>query len=280
MRTSGPALSDPVATARVLDRVATLIAAGSSPARAWTLVGGPSARSDTAAWEDVSAVMDVAGQSGAPVAPTLQTLAAALRRTAAGERAVRVALAGPRTSANVVLALPLLGVVLAPLWGVDTLGVLVGSPFGWVCLAVACCLVVIGRAWSRRLVAALEPDGHVVGALLDAWAVALAGGGSWNGAGDLVHAAMAHRAPGPDERARLAETLALADRAGVPAAALLRNAAEDLRDDVAAASLAAAERLGVRLVLPLGLCVLPAFVVVGVVPVVVGLLSSTVPDLG
>lgn len=105
-------------------------------------------------------------------------------------------------------------------------------------------------------------------------------GGSWNGAGDLVHAAMAHRAPGPDERARLAETLDLAHRAGVPAAALLRNAAEDLRDDVAAASLAAAERLGVRLVLPLGLCVLPAFVVVGVVPVVVGLLSSTVPDLG
>ncbi len=70
--------------------------------------------------------------------------------------------------------------------------------------------------------------------------------------------------------------LCLAQRAGVPAAGLLRRAAEDVRDDAAATGLAAAERLAVRLVLPLGTCVLPAFVLVGVVPVVVGVLSSTV----
>jgi tight adherence protein B len=78
----------------------------------------------------------------------------------------------------------------------------------------------------------------------------------------------------------LREVLELAQRAGVPAAALLRAAAEDVRDDAAAAGLAAAERLSVRLVLPLGVCVLPAFVLVGVVPVVVGVLSSTVVDVG
>ena len=32
----------------------------------------------------------------------------------------------------------------------------------------------------------------------------------------------------------------------------------------------AAERLAVRLVLPLGLCHLPAFIILGIVPVVVG----------
>ncbi|MBK0296634.1 hypothetical protein IAE22_32210 [Bacillus sp. S34] len=48
----------------------------------------------------------------------------------------------------------------------------------------------------------------------------------------------------------------------MPAAALLRAAAEDVRDDAAAAGLEAAERLAVRLVLPLGVCVLPAFVLV------------------
>ncbi len=47
-----------------------------------------------------------------------------------------------------------------------------------------------------------------------------------------------------------------------------------------AAGLAGAERLAVRLVLPLGTCVLPAFVLIGVVPVVVGVLSSTVGGLG
>ncbi|MGU3409991.1 type II secretion system F family protein [Microbacterium sp. M1A1_1b] len=225
-------------------------------------------------------VLGVAARTGAPVAPTLRALAAALRRTAAADRAVHVALAGPRTSANVVLALPVLGVVLASLWGVDTLGVLLGSPFGWLSLAAAGGLVGVGREWSRRLVRSVEPDGRIPGVLLDAWAVALSGGGSWSGAGDVVHQAAGSRPVDADAQDRLAETLSLARRAGVPAAALLRSAAEDLRDDVAAASLAAAERLGVRLVVPLGVCVLPAFVLVGVVPVVVALLSSTVAGLG
>lgn len=293
---------DPVRTARVLDRVATLVTAGAAPARAWALVedrgdgagagvgsgagagsgpgaGARAAARGSAAADDVRVVVAVAERTGAPVAPTLRALAEALRRTAAGDRAVRVALAGPRTSANVVLVLPVLGVVLASLWGVDTLGVLVGSPVGWASLVTAASLVGTGSAWSRRLVRAVEPDGRIPGVLLDVWAVALSGGGSWSGAGDVVRAAMGDRPTDPEEQARLSETLTLARRAGVPAAALLRSAAEDLREDAAAASLADAERLGVRLVVPLGVCVLPAFVLVGVVPVVVALLSSTVAGL-
>jgi tight adherence protein B len=36
-----------------------------------------------------------------------------------------------------------------------------------------------------------------------------------------------------------------------------------------------AERLGVRLMLPLGACVLPAFLLIGVVPILLGIVSST-----
>jgi tight adherence protein B len=126
----------------------------------------------------------------------------------------------------------------------------------------------------------VEPDGRIPGVLLDAWAVALAGGGSWSGAAAAVRRVVGERTLDPIERARLSETLSLARHAGVPAAALLRIAADDLRDDVATEALAAAERLGVKLVVPLGVCVLPAFVLVGVVPVVVGILSSTVGGIG
>lgn len=52
---------------------------------------------------------------------------------------------------------------------------------------------------------------------------------------------------------------------------LLRAAEERLAHDDAAAAQVAAERLGVRLVLPLGACLLPAFVLMGLVPVVVAL---------
>ncbi|WP_083881934.1 MULTISPECIES: type II secretion system F family protein [unclassified Curtobacterium] len=309
--------------ARRLDRVATLVAAGLPPPRAWSLVGGLPVTDDPA-WQDVAVVLRVAERTGAPSAEALRALARALRRSAASDRAVRVALAGPRTSARVVLALPVLGLALASTWGAGAVTVLVGSPLGWACSAVAAGLVAVGRRWTARLVRAATPDGHVAGVLLDAWAVAVSGGGSWTDAGAAVEEAfdaVARSAVGAGaagrgavgrgvvgsgaagvgvgggaacrgvggfpvpavstdraevERARLAEVLVLARRAGVPAAALLRAAAEDVRDDAAGAALAAAERLAVRLVLPLGVCVLPAFVLVGVVPVVVGVLSSTV----
>lgn len=52
---------------------------------------------------------------------------------------------------------------------------------------------------------------------------------------------------------------------------LLRAAEERLAHDDAAAAHVAAERLGVRLVVPLGVCLLPAFVLMGLVPIVVAL---------
>ncbi|WP_144713915.1 type II secretion system F family protein [Curtobacterium pusillum] len=263
------------AAARTLDRVATLVAAGVPPARAWALVGGLP-QDDAPAWRDVVAVLRVAERTGAPSAGTLRALAAALRRTSASDRAVRVALAGPTASARVVLALPVLGLALGSTWGVGAVQVLVSSPVGWTCSVVAVVLVGTARAWSARLIRAASPDGRVPGVLLDAWAVAVSGGGSWADGGAAVRAAFDDLEQAPAEHEQLRDVLTLAQRAGVPAAALLRAAAEDVRDDAAAAGLAAAERLAVRLVLPLGVCVLPAFVLVGVVPVVLGVLSSTV----
>ncbi|KTR19908.1 hypothetical protein NS330_07010 [Curtobacterium citreum] len=240
-------------------------------------------------------VIAVAERTGAPVADALRALAAAMRRTAASDRAVRVALAGPRTSARVVLTLPVFGLALASAWGAGAVEVLVTGPVGWCCTVSAAILVLAGRRWSAGLVRRATPDGRVAGVLLDAWAVALSGGGSWAAAATTVREVLAEQgggapapapAPGPApapaaaaER-RLREVLSLSRRAGVPAAGLLRAAAEDVRDDAAAAALAEAERLGVRLVLPLGVCVLPAFVLVAVVPVVVGVLSSTVGGPG
>lgn len=266
---------EPARVAGTLDRVATLVAAGVPPARAWELVGRlPAGNAPASA--DIAVVLRVAERTGAPVAETLGALAGALRRSAASDRAIRVALAGPRTSARVVLALPLFGLGLGASWGSGAVQVLTGSPLGWGCSAVAALLVLLGRAWTARLVRSATPDGRVPGVVLDAWAVAVSGGGSWIAAGEAVRRATSGNVPPAADAVRLREVLDLAQRAGVPAAGLLRRAAEDVRDDAAAAGLAAAERLAVRLVLPLGTCVLPAFVLVGVVPVVVGVLSSTV----
>ncbi|WP_448070807.1 type II secretion system F family protein [Georgenia yuyongxinii] len=66
----------------------------------------------------------------------------------------------------------------------------------------------------------------------------------------------------------LADALAPAWQDGAAPGPLLRRAAAAVRADRQQHAQEAAARLGVRLVLPLGLCFLPAFVLLGIVPVV------------
>jgi hypothetical protein len=66
-------------------------------------------------------------------------------------------------------------------------------------------------------------------------------------------------------------SLQLADSAGVPPGQALIRSAQDLRRDAVADVEVAAARLGVRLVVPLGLAYLPAFVLTTVLPVVLAL---------
>ena len=67
----------------------------------------------------------------------------------------------------------------------------------------------------------------------------------------------------------------LSARAGVPSAELLRAEAEELRRLARASAAKKAAVLSVRLMLPLGLCILPAFMVLGVAPLALSLMSST-----
>lgn len=66
---------------------------------------------------------------------------------------------------------------------------------------------------------------------------------------------------------------------GTPVAAAVARLAGEAREDRRAQGLAAAERAGVLAVAPLGLCFLPAFVLLGVVPVVVGLVTPLLAGL-
>lgn len=63
---------------------------------------------------------------------------------------------------------------------------------------------------------------------------------------------------------------------GVAPASALRAAAATLRRERQSAAMTAAGRLGVRLVLPLAVCHLPAFVLVGLVPVLVSVAGAAV----
>lgn len=98
--------------------------------------------------------------------------------------------------------------------------------------------------------------------------------------GELAVVAAAWRWGVPEEQAwaevdprwsRTAMALRLAREAGVAPSSLLLSGAADLRDSRLAAIDVAAARLGVRLVVPLGVAFLPAFVLTTIVPVVLAL---------
>lgn len=83
-------------------------------------------------------------------------------------------------------------------------------------------------------------------------------------------------ASGGDARGlrHLRESLEFAVRTGAPAASLLRAQAARLRRQRHREAEKRAAALGVRLMLPLGLCSLPAFICLGVVPVLIGLVPT------
>lgn len=224
-------------------------------------------------WACVAAAWRVATDAGAPLAATLGRLGEVLVAAEDARREVAVALAGPLATSRVVLALPAVGLLGGMLLGVDTLGVLATTPAGWFCLVAGGVLLLVARRWMRRLVVRARDTDPTPGLGAELAAVAVAGGGSAADALDRVATALADAGLPPDPSA--ASTVAFAQRAGAPVAALLRAEAREARRDAQAAVRLRIAALGTRLLLPLGLCVLPAFVALGVAPLLLAMIGST-----
>jgi tight adherence protein B len=77
------------------------------------------------------------------------------------------------------------------------------------------------------------------------------------------------------ELAECDRLMTLALKTGVPLAGLLHGLAHQERRAAHAEAVMRVETLAVKLMIPLGVCVLPAFIAVGVLPVVASVISST-----
>ena len=83
-------------------------------------------------------------------------------------------------------------------------------------------------------------------------------------------------ADGPEELDAVGRALARASESGAPVAAILERHSGELREAGRLRALSRIQRLGVLSAAPLGLCFLPAFVLIGVVPLAAGLVSDLV----
>ncbi|MBG6239443.1 tight adherence protein B [Mycetocola sp. CAN_C7] len=237
------------------------------------------------AWLSVAAAWEVAIGTGAPLAGCLKDLARSQRALGQAQRDIEAALAGPRATSRLVMLLPAVGLVFGLLLGFDTIGTLFGTVPGLACLTVAVLLVLAAWRWSTAMVRRSIPPSSAPGLAVDLTSIAMSSGASVPRALSVVEAALSAYRPvaetvAADDRAAIDRVLALSQSAGVPAAELLRGEADQARRDARSAAQLGAASLAARLMLPLGLCILPAFMLVGVAPLMMSVLSSTVRGIG
>jgi Flp pilus assembly protein TadB len=118
------------------------------------------------------------------------------------------------------------------------------------------------------------PAGARLRAVAAALAVGTAPAEAWL---SLAGAETSQRAQDP--LAAAARALARASEGGAPVASAVSRLAAEVRAERRSAAEQAARRVGVLAVAPLGLCFLPAFLLLGVVPVVVGLAGPLLRSL-
>ena len=248
-------------------------------------------------WALVDAALAAGARAGAAPAAVARRLAHSLEADVDAARARRSAAAGPGATSRLLQWLPLGGLGLAWLLGTSP-GDLVRSPFGAVVAAVGLLFWLAGRSWTRLLLRAAAREPAAVGAavVLDLLAALLSAGRSLPAAlddlGRTLPGTRGLRATaalllwgrdwdeawvGLDTDPVWAETAARLrplHRSGMAGARTLAETAAAVRQQTRRADERAAEELAVRLVMPLGLCLLPAFVCWGVVPVVMALLGA------
>ncbi|KRA24165.1 pilus assembly protein TadB [Microbacterium sp. Root61] len=281
---------DAAATADTVLRLAVLLQAGIAPARAWTHLAaagdataerierGVAAGDEVpraiaqlgGSWSAVASAWTVAATVGAPLAESLRGIVVALRDAQETSDEVRVALAEPAGTARLMGWLPLVAVLLGVALGFDTFGVLIGNPMGVVCLAAGMLLIAVAQRWTRALVRKARTATGIPGLEAELLAIGLSGGVSIERARRIVADTTAE---GTD--ASIDTTLALSRLAGVPAVELLRATAALARHRARTDGRLRAARLSSQLLLPLGVCTLPAFLLLGVAPMLLSVLSST-----
>jgi tight adherence protein B len=292
--------------ASTVQRLAVLLGAGVTPVAAWgylersgvvasvvaaTETGNPipaaiasaagqRAGPETLAWRGLATAWAVATEAGAPLAPTLREFAASLRDLAQSHREIAVALSAPVATARLVMALPAIGIVFGMVLGFNTIATLATTPVGWVCLGFGGALMFGAARWNRRLVRRAQPTDVTPGLEFDLVAIAVSGGGALDRATALVaESVQSYLGTDRGRDSGIDAVLDLSRRAGVPAAELLRSEASELRRRARTDAQERAQALSVRLMIPLGVCVLPAFMIVGVVPLLVSVIQSTAISL-
>lgn len=257
---------------------------------------------------DLQLSLRMSESAGAPLATSMERAAEHAEERIDALLGRQSALAAPRATGRVLSWLPLLGLGLGVLMGSDPVGVLTGSVLGALTGLLGLGLAFAGRRWTAALVHRAEVESaasngaeqtsnmppvdtalvlELLAAQLRAGLAPLAALGTLAEAlnsrplhtvcqrlqmGSGWGSAWSGSAVGTFGELR--DALAPAYTGGAPSTALLLSLADAHRLSERRAAERAAGKLSVALVVPLGLCSLPAFICLGIVPILISLLPT------
>ena len=257
---------------------------------------------------DLQLSLRMSESAGAPLATSMERAAEHAEERIDALLGRQSALAAPRATGRILSWLPLLGLGLGVLMGSDPVGVLTGSVLGALTGLLGLGLAFAGRRWTAALVHRAEVESaasngaeqtsnmppvdtalvlELLAAQLRAGLAPLAALGTLAEAlnsrplhtvcqrlqmGSGWGSAWSGSAAGTFGELR--DALAPAYTGGAPSTALLLSLADAHRLSERRAAERAAGKLSVALVVPLGLCSLPAFICLGIVPIIISLLPT------
>lgn len=234
--------------------------------------------------------------SGAPLATVLEKVAEGLTQATSAREAQNRAFAGPKLAAQVLTALPFVAVAAGQMLGLASVSWFFDGGVGTVVLFLGLALSAAGHVVSQRMIARARErsrDEMEATILCDLAGAGLQAGTSIPGvlralgqaqadeswsrvAGELVMGSPWEVAwdPPPPRSSLLERGLQLGWEEGVSPLMLLVHLATESRKRHVAMAEEEAARLSVKLVIPLGLFLLPAFVFLGILPAVFGLING------
>lgn len=255
------------------ERAIAMLGAGLPSRRVIAALGEPPRT--TADGGAVWIAWSLAVHSGAALTTVLEACAIAARdwERIAGERAT--ALAGPRAAAKLVTALPVVALLLGMAFGLNTFGFVFTSMLGWVLLLIGFGALWGGMRWNRTLMLHAAESEPAPGFACEMTAQLIASGVTVLDAVRRVDEVWSTSERDGEARG---QALELARATGMPPVRALRAEAAAQRAAESARASERASELGVKLTLPLGVCVLPAFICWGVLPLVFTVIGTAVTE--
>jgi tight adherence protein B len=197
---------------------------------------------------------------GAPLVPTLLVLEQQLVHQERAESEVKQAQAVPQATRKLLLWLPFATLLLSQLAGLETLQGL-SQPIGLAALALAAGLIFLGARVSARMLRRLKHQPDSVSRELIALGICLSAG--------MGMAQVKSEIPnlGPEA----SNLIALSQRTGASIMTLISQQIASSNELALGRQLTLAKKLSVSLLIPLTVTTLPAFLLLTIVPMIIGI---------